>query len=200
MTTPQREILANGLPNPQRLITTTDPSGKAILEPSISPNPVWQPIQGKDMNFFLAYTTHQFPAPISQAPSSPSPNSPSPTPIDIASYAQDLASPPGLCISSGTVLRVVDFAPGIACPMHKTVSLDYGVVLEGSVQLELDSGEKRLMQRGDICVQRTTNHAWRNVTEGEGWARMLFVLTAAEGVAGVVESGIEEMDGLRSSE
>ncbi|KAI9642025.1 hypothetical protein NHQ30_009896 [Ciborinia camelliae] len=198
MTTPQQETLSNGLRNPQRLITTTDANGKAILEPSISPIPVWQPVQKNDMSFFLAYTTHQFPASLSHAPSSH--NSTSTTPIDIASYAQDLASPPGLSISSGTVLRFVDFAPGIACPMHKTVSLDYGVVLEGSIQLELDSGEKRLMQRGDVCVQRATNHAWRNVTEGGGWARMMFVLTAAEGGVGIEEKGVEGMEGVRRSE
>ncbi|KAG4033744.1 hypothetical protein MFRU_004g02470 [Monilinia fructicola] len=198
MTTQQREARSSGLPNPQRLITTTDPNGKAILEPSISPNPVWQPIQNNDMNFFLAYTTHQFPASLSHAPSSQ--NSTSTTPVDIASYTQDLSSPPGLSISSGTVLRFVDFAPGIACPMHKTVSLDYGVVLEGVIQLELDSGEKRIMRRGDVCVQRATNHAWRNVTEGQGWARMLFVLTAAEGGVGIEEKGVEGMEGLRRSE
>lgn len=84
--------------------------------------------------------------------------------------------------------------------MHKTVSLDYGVVLEGVIQLELDSGEKRIMRRGDVCVQRATNHAWRNVTEGQGWARMLFVLTAAEGGVGIEEKGVEGMEGLRRSE
>ncbi|ESZ98501.1 hypothetical protein SBOR_1163 [Sclerotinia borealis F-4128] len=198
MSTPQRETLPNGLPNPQRLITTTDGNGKAILEPGISPNPVWQPIQNNDMSFFLGYSTHQFPASLAHAPSSH--NSTSTTPIDIASYTHDLSSPPGLSISSGTVLRFVDFAPGIACPMHKTVSLDYGVVLEGSIELELDGGEKRLMKRGDVCVQRATNHAWRNVTEGGGWARMMFVLTAVEGGVGIEEKGVEGMDGVKRSE
>lgn len=47
--------------------------------------------------------------------------------------------------------------PGLTSPMHRTVSLDYGVVLEGEVYLVLDSGEERLMRRGDISVQRGTN-------------------------------------------
>jgi hypothetical protein len=64
--------------------------------------------------------------------------------------------------------------------MHRTISLDYGVVLEGSMECILDSGEVRRMERGDVCVQRATYHAWRNVTENEGWARMMFVLTTAE--------------------
>lgn len=38
--------------------------------------------------------------------------------------------------------------------MHRTVSLDYGVVLEGEVVLELDSGETRTMKRGDVAIKR----------------------------------------------
>lgn len=60
------------------------------------------------------------------------------------------------------MLRVVDMAPLATSPMHRTVSMDYGVVLEGEVELELDSGEKRLLRKGDIFVQRGTAHLWRN--------------------------------------
>lgn len=59
--------------------------------------------------------------------------------------------------------------------MHRTQSLDFGVVLEGSIELVLDSGETQLMHRGDVAVQRATMHAWRNPSENE-WARMMFVL------------------------
>lgn len=65
--------------------------------------------------------------------------------------------------------------PGLLSPMHRTVSLDYGVVLEGEVELVLDSGETRLLKRGDVAVQRGTNHAWRNTSETE-WARMMYIL------------------------
>lgn len=68
---------------------------------------------------------------------------------------------PGITISSGTVLRFVDMAPGLLSPMHRTVSLDYGVVIEGSVELVLDSGERRCLGRGDVAIQRGTCHAWR---------------------------------------
>jgi quercetin dioxygenase-like cupin family protein len=65
--------------------------------------------------------------------------------------------------------------PGVTCAMHRTVSLDYGVVLEGEIEAILDSGETRMMKRGDVCIQRGTMHAWRNPSETE-WCRMLFVL------------------------
>jgi quercetin dioxygenase-like cupin family protein len=59
--------------------------------------------------------------------------------------------------------------------MHRTVSLDYGVVMHGEIELVLDSGETRLMKQGDICIQRGTMHAWRNASKTE-WGRMLYVL------------------------
>ncbi len=62
--------------------------------------------------------------------------------------------------------------------MHRTVSLDYGVVLEGEVELTLDSGEARVMRRGDTAIQRGTMHEWRNPSE-TSWARMLFVMQDA---------------------
>ena len=68
--------------------------------------------------------------------------------------------------------------PGATSPMHRTVSLDYGVVLEGEVELVLDSGEKRLMKRGDLSIQRGTIHEWRNTSQTE-WARMLYILQEA---------------------
>jgi quercetin dioxygenase-like cupin family protein len=76
------------------------------------------------------------------------------------------------------VLRFVDFGPGKASPMHKTNSIDHGIVLEGEVEIRLDSGAATRLKPGDVVVQRGTNHAWVNV--GTGWARMVFVLIEAK--------------------
>lgn len=57
--------------------------------------------------------------------------------------------------------------------MHRTETLDYGIVTEGEVWLVLDDSEVRL-QRGDVVIQRGTNHAWSNRTES--MARMVFIL------------------------
>lgn len=45
----------------------------------------------------------------------------------------------------------------------------------------LDSGESRLLKRGDVAVQRGTNHAWKNVST-ENWGRMLYVLQSSDEV------------------
>ena len=52
-------------------------------------------------------------------------------------------------------------------------------VLEGDVELELDSGQKRRLNRGDIRVQRGTNHLWRNLSQNVP-CRMMFVTLGAK--------------------
>jgi len=94
---------------------------------------------------------------------------------DIAAHEQKMASPFGLVTKGGTVLRYVDLAPGYTCMMHRTQSVDYGIVLEGEVVSVLGSGEEYVMRRGDVTVQRATMHAWRNDSATE-WARIIFAL------------------------
>lgn len=57
--------------------------------------------------------------------------------------------------------------------MHRTETVDYGVLIEGELTLVLDEGEV-LLRPGSVVVQRGTNHAWAN-RSGQ-MCRMLFVL------------------------
>ena len=41
------------------------------------------------------------------------------------------------------------------------------------MELKLDSGEKRVVRKGDSFVQRATMHTGRNVTEGGGVCKLL---------------------------
>lgn len=150
-----------------RFITTHDDSGKAVFSSALPEESEMRPLPD-NMGFALSYTTSTFPVNMSSDQ-------------DIASYESYLSSPPGLSISNGTVLRHVDFVPGETSAMHRTQSLDYGVVLEGEIEAVLDSGETRTLKRGDVCIQRGTMHAWRNRSETE-WCRMLFVLQPCEPV------------------
>ena len=53
----------------------------------------------------------------------------------------------------GTVVRVVELAPGAPKFMHRTETLDYGIVLSGERDLELDDGKTLRVRQGDIVVQ-----------------------------------------------
>lgn len=75
------------------------------------------------------------------------------------------------------MIRVIDMLPGKQSPMHRTNSIDYGIVLEGEIELELDDGAKRTVGQGGIIVQRGTNHLRRNTTDKV--CRIAFVLIEA---------------------
>lgn len=151
-----------------RYVTTHDSSGKGVFSNKFPSAVAVREILDGVAKFSLVYTSDSFPVDMNEDK-------------DLQGYASSLSTPPALMISGGTVCRVVDFAPGYLSAMHGTVSCDFGVVLEGEVELVLDSGETRLLKHEDVAVQRGTNHAWRN-TSFEYWCRMLFVLQAAEPV------------------
>lgn len=153
-----------GLPAQSRYITTHDADGRSIFSNAIEDAAIYEEIT-PEVDFFLAYANTTFPAKLSED-------------LDLGVYKEMLnESQPPLSICGGTVLRVCNFAP--STPMHRTISLDFGIVASGEVELVLDSGETRLLRTGDIDVQRGTMHAWRTPSKTE-WSRMVFILQEAE--------------------
>ncbi|KAH8799723.1 hypothetical protein F5884DRAFT_905225 [Xylogone sp. PMI_703] len=159
---PSEGQLAQHLPGLTAYITGHDPSTGNTTVQERRPAK-WQSIDSGGMAFNVAFTTFEFPVSMNKD-------------LDIIKHDQRLNSGKlGLVNPGGTVLRYVDFAPGFESMMHRTQSLDYGIVLEGSIELILDSGEIQLLQRGDVCIQRGTNHAWRNPSKTE-WTRVVYIL------------------------
>ena len=95
---------------------------------------------------------------------------------DDASDGRERAT--GLTLPGGSVLRVVDLLPGRSAPLHRTSSIDYGVVLSGPIELLLDDGAATWLETGDIVIQRGTIHGWRNPST-ETTARVVFTLLDA---------------------
>jgi quercetin dioxygenase-like cupin family protein len=116
-----------------------------------------------------------------------------PAPIDAASPDPTLGAltvPPA---PNGTKIRINEFPPGVVSPVHRTQSVDYGIVLSGEVVLVLDDAET-VLRAGDVVVQRGTSHRWEN--RSSATARMAFILIdgafTAEllGVLGPVVGGL----------
>jgi len=61
--------------------------------------------------------------------------------------------------------------------MHTTNTVDYGIVLDGEVWLELDDGKEVHLKPHDVVVQNGTRHAWRNKADKP--AKIAFVLIGA---------------------
>jgi quercetin dioxygenase-like cupin family protein len=94
------------------------------------------------------------------------------TPEDMGARVIGTPPPP-----SGTRFAVIDFPPGNPAIMHRTETLDYVVMIEGELEMDMDDSTVKL-KAGDVMVQRGTNHAWINRSDKR--ARAAFVLIDAE--------------------
>lgn len=120
------------------------------------------------------------------------------TPIDVESdldrHTKILTENGGhapLNIENGTIARMVDYAPGFSCPDHRTHTIDVGVVIDGTVELILDSGDIRTIGPGGMIVQRGTMHRWRNPSTDK-WARVFYIsLSSKARVVGGTELPID---------
>lgn len=140
----------------RRIVTGHDPAGRSVVRSDDLLTPT--PIPSGDADFQLVWTT--------------------PTvPVDL-NAGDDGPTPAGLTLDGGSVIRIVDMLPGKESPMHRSFSIDYGIVLSGNLELELDGGDVVRLGPGDIVVQRGTNHLWRNPS-ADTVCRIAFVLIEA---------------------
>ncbi len=148
----------SGLPPVQRVVTGHDADGRAVFKSEdVSPTKM---IPSGDASFLLVWTTETVPA-------------------DNNDETDGRLRDAGLTLNQGSVIRIVDMLPGKESPMHRTNSIDYGIVLEGEIELELDDGAKRTVHQGGIIIQRGTNHLWRNTSDKV--TRIAFILIEAPG-------------------
>jgi quercetin dioxygenase-like cupin family protein len=146
----------SGLPPVQRVVTGHDVNGRAVFKSEdVTPTRM---VPSGDAAFLLVWTTETVPA-------------------DNNDETDGRLRDAGLTLNQGSVIRIVDMLPGQQSPMHRTNSIDYGIVLSGEIELELDDGAKRTVREGGVIVQRGTNHLWRNTTTTP--ARIAFILIEA---------------------
>src|SRR5262245_20469176 len=74
--------------------------------------------------------------------------------------------------ANGTRFAVITFPPGNPGRMHRTETIDYVIVMQGELDMDMDDSTVKL-KAGDVMVQRGTNHAWVNRSEerrvGKEW-------------------------------
>ncbi|GAB3616143.1 cupin domain-containing protein [Okibacterium endophyticum] len=147
---------------PRRVVTGHDEQGVSIVL-SDGPVPVHRIMPQDGVGFYEIWQTDAMPAPLhATEPSEPT--------------QRTLRVPPE---PDGTKIRINEFFPGHLddlgnqSPVHRTESVDYGIVLEGEIVLVLDDSEV-VLRAGDVIVQRGTDHAWAN--RSEAVARVAFIL------------------------
>jgi len=93
-----------------------------------------------------------------------------------------------IALPNGTVFRILKMDPNYEPHMHRTDSIDYGIVLSGSCDMQLDDGVEVRVNEGDVIVQRGTNHMWVNRSEAP--CIIAFVMVGAKpAVASASEGG-----------
>jgi quercetin dioxygenase-like cupin family protein len=101
-------------------------------------------------------------------------------PIDNDGNDDPSARKIGTTLDNGTVFRVLRIEPGASPRRHRTDSIDYAIVMEGEIDMELD-GETVHLKAGDVLVQRGTVHNWIN--RGTQPCTIAFVLISAKPVS-----------------
>ena len=71
---------------------------------------------------------------------------------------------PPLGGSSSTYVYFPPHKPDTKPGWHRTMTVDYNILISGELVLMLEEGEVTLNSPGDVVVQRNTNHAWRNAS------------------------------------
>ncbi|KAL2795239.1 hypothetical protein BJX66DRAFT_302109 [Aspergillus keveii] len=97
-------------------------------------------------------------------------------PAELASH--DAAEGKVQIYTGGSLIRVVDFPPNSQGHNHRTLSLDYAILLQGELELVLEDGSRSIIRPGDIVVQQATMHQWNNLTDKP--CRIVFVLMPSQ--------------------
>lgn len=175
--------MSEALPQIRRIVTGHDAEGRSIIAEDAPAKSVRSVPERPGYRAVNVWRTEESPAKVD-------------APDTIAAHAGIL--PP----KRGTILRIIDFPPepqdarelerrlhatfggiyqdaqhdkrrGRHPGMHRTLTVDYAIVLEGEIWAVMEQGET-LMRAGDVLIQRGTNHAWAN--RSAKTARIAFVL------------------------
>lgn len=160
----------------RRIVTGHDAAGKAVIQED-GPAPRVQRIGGETGPLFHEiWNTRATPAPIDAASGEPHEDGITLAPPRNGTRIRVLDIPPDdpslesltpeearahfAEVGAGHAASY-DGASSRHARMHRTETIDYGIVLEGEIVLIMDEGETTV-RAGDIVIQRGTNHGWAN--------------------------------------
>lgn len=129
----------------RRIVTETDERGRSTCTAGVAPT-ILEPPDGQGTWIADEWVTDATPTDLEGA--------------DLAGREWQLEPPPG-----GSAFRLFQLPPrgvdGHASALHRTATVDYVVVVSGTMWLVVDTGEVELGP-GDCVIQRGTSHAWEN--------------------------------------
>jgi hypothetical protein len=181
----------------RRIVTGHDAGGKAIIQEDGPPTRVQRIGSAQGPVFYEVWNTRETPARIDRSSGEPHEDGISLAPpkrgtrIRVLDIAPDDATLTSMTPEQARA-HFAEVGAGDASShtgtgsrhafMHRTETIDYGIMLQGELTLILDEGET-VIRAGDIVVQRGTNHGWANRSGRP--CRIAFVL-----IDGVFEDGL----------
>lgn len=182
----------------RRIVTGHDSAGRAIIQEDGVPPRVQRIGGAHGPLFYEVWNTRQMPARIDRASGEPAEESISLAPPKNGTRIRVLDIPPDdesleTLTPEQAKAHFAEVGAHEASShggtgsrhafMHKTETVDYGIMLEGELTLIMDEGET-VIGPGDIVIQRGTNHGWAN-RSGKP-CRICFVL-----IDGAYEGGLK---------
>lgn len=183
--------------SPRRIVTGHGPSGKAIVSIDDHCQSFGRSAVQPDLRSYEMWETVGMPVVIGNEPDptlhpfriEPAPNGSLVRIADLPPDTADLADPKKIAqyfesLGSRHASTTTTDSKQPHPLMHRTETVDYGIVISGHPTLVLDDSEVTL-EPGDVVIQRGTNHAWSNRTKEV--VRIAFVLLDGkfgEGLAG----------------
>lgn len=172
----------------RRVVTGHDDAGKAVVLADGEPPVVIRSAVQAGLAFHEIWNTAQMPQPVEAGYDEPTRKHSGTAPPKGGTVIRIVDMPPEgaegpqfdkeqareLFSAVGLAENAERHKPGRHPLMHRTESIDYGIVLSGEIVLLLDDSEVHL-KTGDVVVQRGTVHAWTNRTNEI--CRMAFILT-----------------------
>ena len=179
----------------RRIVTGHDDAGRAVIQSQSAPERV-KTLSGGGPTFYEIWNTRETPARIDQASGEPAEDGivlappRSGTRIRVLDIPPETAESANIDPAQARALFAEIGAEGASTNagearhphMHRTETVDYGIVLEGEITLLVDIGEVTV-RAGDIVVQRGTNHGWAN-RSGKN-CRIAFILIDGKYVDGL---------------
>jgi mannose-6-phosphate isomerase-like protein (cupin superfamily) len=159
----------------RRIVTGHDERGRAIIQSDAAPERV-KTLSGGGPTFYEVWNTRESPAAIDKSSGEPQEDGIVLAPprngtrirvLDIPPETDDIkqvdaAQARALFAQIGAADASTNTTGSARHPhMHRTETIDYGIVLEGEITLLVDIGEVTV-RAGDIVIQRGTNHGWAN--------------------------------------
>jgi len=160
----------------RRIVTGHDAQGRAIIQEDGPPARVQRIGGATGPMFYEIWNTRETPAPIDRASGEPEETGIILAPPKNGTRIRVLDIPPddesfGRITPEEARAHFAEIGAADASShrgegtrhahMHRTETVDYGIVLEGELVLIVDEGET-IVRAGDIVVQRGTNHGWAN--------------------------------------